>query len=312
MSAPTAGEDRQVPADLGSIFLDHVGHFVPDHDAAAQALRALGFVTTPWMVQTSPDPHGGPPVLTGTGNHCLMFNRGYIQILAKTADTTLARQFEQAMARYVGIHLVAFSTRDAVYERARLANSGFAVQPIVDLRRRFADLDGVETDLAFSVARAVPGAMAEGRIQFIMHRTETANWRADTMAHPNGAYSLTDQILTVADLETATTRWERFLGRKSRPVACGRSFQLERGRVTLCRPEAASVAVMGPVPEAPFLASYGLGVSDTAPVLSALEQAEIAPDEVAPGRVSVRFPPALGVGTMHFLTCAAEPPWLAS
>ncbi|MEW5424257.1 VOC family protein [Amorphus sp. 3PC139-8] len=312
MSAPTAGEDRQVPPDLGSIFLDHVGHFVPDHEAAAKALRALGFITTPWTVLTSPDPLGGPPVLTGTGNHCLMFHRGYVQILAKTAETTLARQFEQAMERYVGVHLVTFSTRDAVYERARLANSGFAVQPIVDLRRCYADPDGFEVDLAFSVARTVPGAMAEGRIQFIMHRTETANWRAEMMQHPNGAYSLTDQILTVSDLEPATTRWERFLGRRSSPVACGRTFKLERGRVTLCRPEMAGVAVSGPVPPAPFLAAYGIGVSDLAPVLSTLEKAEIEPDDVAPGRVSVRFPPALGVGMMHFLTREAEPPWLAA
>ena len=68
--AETAEVDRQLP--LGEeIFLDHVGHFVADRDAASRALARCGFAPTPVSIQVNPD---GTP--TGTGNVCAMFARG--------------------------------------------------------------------------------------------------------------------------------------------------------------------------------------------------------------------------------------------
>lgn len=310
MSIPDIGSSRQLPDEPGAIFLDHIGHFAGDHDAAASALIALGFSPTPWTVQTNPDPDGGAPKLTGTGNHCVMFRQGYLEVLAKTADTPLARQFDQALARYPGVHLIAFGTRDAVNERARLAASGFAVQPMVDLRRKVDDETGAEVELGFSVARVVPEAMEEGRIQFLTHRTEQAMWQPQMLDHPNGAASLTDQIVVVANLEQANQRWERFLARRSIPVACGRLFQLERGRITLCEVDHAAMAAPGDLPAPPVMAAYGIGVPDLGPVRACLGRAGIQPAETAPGRLTVAFPEALGVGAIHFLTAEADPPWL--
>jgi len=311
MAAPRIGASRQLPEEIGEIYLDHVGHFVPDHDAAAKALEALGFAPTGWTVQTNPDPEGGPPTLTGTGNRCVMFRSGYVEVLAKTDDTPLSRQFDQASARYVGLHLIAFATRDAVNERARLSGAGFAVQPLVDLRRSVDDGAGGETELAFSVARVVPGAMEEGRIQFLTHHTEQAMWQPQMLDHPNGAESLSDQIVVVADIGEATQRWERFLGRSATTVRCGRLFELERGRLVLCDVAYGAAAAPGPHPAPPFMAAYGIGVADLEPVRACLHRAGIAAAEEAEGRVTVTFPEALGIGAMHFLTGAADPPWLA-
>lgn len=310
MTAPDIGSARQLPDAPGAIFLDHIGHFVADHDAAAAALTALGFTPTPWTVQTNPDPEGGAPKLTGTGNHCVMFRNGYLEVLAKTAETPLSRQLDQAMARYRGVHLIAFGTRDAVNERARLAASGFAVQPMVDLRRKVDDGTGAEVELAFSVARVVPEAMEEGRIQFLTHRTEQAMWQPQMLDHPNGAESLTDQVVLVADLEQANQRWERFLARPSTPVACGRLFRLERGRITLCAAEHAAMAAPIALPEAPVMAAYGIGVADLTPVRGCLERSGMRPVDEAAGRLTVAFPEALGTGVLHFLTAEADPPWL--
>lgn len=310
MARPDIGSTRQLPVDSGAIFLDHIGHFVADHDAAAAALGSLGFSPTPWTVQTNPDPGGGAPRLTGTGNRCVMLRQGYLEVLAKTADTPLAREFDRALARYPGVHLIAFGTADAANERTRLADAGFAVQPMVDLRRKVEDGTGAELELAFSVARVVAGEMEEGRIQFLTHRTEQAMWQPQMLDHPNGAESLTDQIVIVADLEQANQRWERFLARPSTPVACGRMFQLERGRITLCAVAHASWATPGDCPEPPAMIAYGIGVADLAPVLDCLGRSGIAPVETAPGRLTVAFPEALGVGAIHFLTAEADPPWL--
>ena len=103
-SAPALGPERaqagrQLP--LGAeIFLDHVGFFVRDVEAASRALRRAGFAPTPPSIQVNPDPNGGTPRLTGTGNITAMLSQGYIEVLFKTADTPLAAELEVATARY--------------------------------------------------------------------------------------------------------------------------------------------------------------------------------------------------------------------
>src|SRR5215813_3031941 len=104
MQATKSQVDRQLPVG-GEIFLDHDGHFVPDPEAASRALMRAGFAPAPLSVQVNPDPAGGPPQLTGTGNVTAMFTRGYIEVLFKTSDTPLAREFEAGLARHPGVHL---------------------------------------------------------------------------------------------------------------------------------------------------------------------------------------------------------------
>src|SRR5436190_21756475 len=113
--------DRQLP--LGEeIFLDHVGHFVADREAASHALMRCGFAPTPVSVQVNPD-----STLTGTGNVCAMFAHGYVEVLFKTADTPLAAEPDLSMARYPGVHPAAFAVADAGKTHARL---GAAALPL--------------------------------------------------------------------------------------------------------------------------------------------------------------------------------------
>src|SRR5260221_2655708 len=155
---------RQLPV-AEEIFLDHIGHFVADAGAASRALARAGFFTTPISIQED----GGK--LTGTGNITAMMERGYIEVLFKTADTALGREFDQARARYTGLHLIAFSVADAKGVRAQLASTGFKVRPIVEVRRPVATETGT-AEAAFTVARAEDGEMREGRSQFLTHHTE--------------------------------------------------------------------------------------------------------------------------------------------
>ena len=91
--------DRQIPRD-GEIHVDHVGPFVAAVEPAREALAAAGFAPTPPAIHVNPDPAGGPPRLTGTGNTTAMLERGYVEVLFKTAaDTPLGRQHDAALAR---------------------------------------------------------------------------------------------------------------------------------------------------------------------------------------------------------------------
>jgi len=161
--------DRQRPRS-DEIFLDHLAHFVPDAEAASRALARAGFAPTPISVQVNPDPDGAPRP-TGTGNITAMFARGYIELLFKTSDTPLAREFEAGLARHPGVHLVAFAVADAAAARRRLAESGFRVRPLVEMQRPV-DADGQPATAAFTIARVESGEMPEGRIQILTHRTE--------------------------------------------------------------------------------------------------------------------------------------------
>jgi hypothetical protein len=137
----------------GEIFLDHVAHFVPAMDAAAEALERLGFRLTPFTVQTNFEEDKA--VAAGTGNRCAMFRHGYIEILMATSDTRLARQLTERLARHVGLHLTAFSTADAAAEHRRLAAGAFPVLPLVDMRRPVARAKG-EAWARFTIPESRP------------------------------------------------------------------------------------------------------------------------------------------------------------
>src|SRR5712675_724351 len=93
MEGAKSQADRQLPI-ADEIFLDHVGHFVRDPEAASHALARAGFAPTPASVQVNPDPAGDAAQPTGTGNVTAMLARGYIELLFKAADTALGRELD--------------------------------------------------------------------------------------------------------------------------------------------------------------------------------------------------------------------------
>src|SRR3979411_1169675 len=158
----SAGEvDRQLPVD-DEIFLDHVGHFVPDPEAARRALGRAGLGAPPVSVRGTPDPAGGTPKPSGTGNLTAMFRRGYAEVLFRTADTALGRDLAAALARHGGLHLAAFAVADALAERV------FKTHPWVPLQRPVETQESPDI-AAFTIARLAPGQMPEGRIQILTH-----------------------------------------------------------------------------------------------------------------------------------------------
>ena len=153
----------QVPA-AGQLVLDHVAHFVPHLDSASAELEKLGFTLTPFSAQSHRPEPGGPVSPAGTGNRCIMFQQGYLEILTPTGDTLLANQLRTAIKRYVGVHLVAFGTAAPEADRARLAKGGFAPLEPVALQREIGTPEGTGT-ARFTIVRVPPGTMAEGRIR---------------------------------------------------------------------------------------------------------------------------------------------------
>ncbi|MDC7785524.1 VOC family protein [Rhodoplanes sp. TEM] len=296
---------RQLPAGE-QIFLDHIGHFAADRGDAGEALARAGFAPTPPSVQVNPGPDGSMAP-AGTGNVTAMFSRGYVEVLFKTADTPLGRQLDAALARYRGVHLIAFAVADAARHHARLAASGMPMQPLVAMQRPVETAEGPDV-AAFTVARLSPGVMPEGRIQMLTHRTEHTVWQPRWLTQPNGVTALLDAVVAVGDTAEAAARFSRFLDRPVTDTAAGPVIGLDRGRVQLATPDTFRDLIGLVPPGLPFIGAYALVVASLDALRARLDSAGL-PFTVRDGAVIAPFPDALGQGAWVFVEDAAALPW---
>ncbi len=191
----------------GHLVLDHISHWVPDPAAAAAALAELGFFVTPFSAQSV----GDPPVPAGTGNHCVMLEGGYLEFLAPLADTPNAATLRAGIARYTGVHLIAFGTVDPIGDQARLQAGGFAPLDPVALSRPIETPEGFR-HARFTVVRTKPGMMEEGRVQFVEQHTPDFLWQKRWLSHKNGATRLKRVEICVADPQAAVARYAAYTG----------------------------------------------------------------------------------------------------
>jgi hypothetical protein len=265
--------DRQRPPP-GELCLDHLGHFVPDLDAAAAVWEKLGFRVTP----VSHHQVSGKPA--GTSNRCVMLEEGYIELLAPMMDTPNAQRVRERMKRFVGVHLACFGTPDAAAEHARLAAHGFEPEPVVHLQRQVETGDSV----GFRVVYVPPAKMPEGRVQYCEHLTPRQVWR-EGFVNPIG---LSAVYVVADDPEEVAARWGRFGGLLPRPEDGFVRLDTARGRVVIGTTRKLA-ALLGAAPPAPALAGYALSCGEPDAFAARCSKAGM---QVA-GRV-VRLPAALG------------------
>jgi hypothetical protein len=272
---------RQKPAP-GALFLDHVSHFVPQLDAAAELLERLAFVVTPASLQQTPE---GP---VGASNRCVMLEEGYLEFLTPTHDTPTAQRMRARMAQFVGVHLACFGTPDAEAEQQRLAAHGFDPQPLVALRRQAEDGRPVR----FKVVRPAADRMPEGRVQYVQQMTPEAIWTERNLAHGNGVTGLRSIFVAAHDPAQAAGRWARFSGLLPRREADLVALQAARGRVLIGTGRSLSKR-LGAVPPAPCLAGYALSCSHPAAFAARCSALGLAVHKTAAGH-AISLPPSLG------------------
>jgi len=297
--------ERQLP-ERDEVFVDHVGYFVQDLAAAGAQLERLGFRVSAVNVQTNADASGALNP-SGTSNRLAKLKFGFLEMLAATHDTPLAEQFRQQIARYSGLHLIAFSAADMRQERTRLTDAGFAMQEVVELKRRDRTLAG-EPEVHFSVLRPQPGVMAEGRIQWVRPNTPEVVWRAETITTENGAEGLTDTLICVDDPAAVAARYGRYVGRT--PIMRGgmHVVALERGGLVFVDATRAATLLRDfRAPSLPFMAGQALraGLAVTRAVLA---KKGIKPVVAREELICVGPSDALG-GYMLFHAAGVDDPW---
>ncbi len=278
--------------------LDHVAHFLPHMASASSALSQLGFTLTPFSAQSHRLAPDAPLLPAGTANCCVMLRSGYIELLTPTHDTANARQLHAALARYTGVHLIAFGTSAPQADFAHLTAQGFA--PLAPLAlQRTVSTGNADATARFTVVRVAPTAMAEGRVQYCQHHTPELVWQTRWLAHANHATGLAGVLLCVADPAQAAQRYARFTGL---PVQqSGHAWRLDTERGYLLFTNTATVQQRFGVvaPAVPWIAGYVIDSDD----MNAT-RARIAGDALGE-RLLVRLPDALG-GVMLFQAAGAQ------
>ena len=246
--------NQHVPTG-SDVFLDHVGAFVQDRDAAAATLSRLGFTQTPFAQHMNRQADGAAAP-SGTGNRCVMFREGYLEILSATGeDTALARQFNAGLARYEGLHLIAFGVADVEACRENLIRQGLAPLPSVHLRRPVPTETGT-SEGRFDVVRFPPETMPEGRIQVAAHQTPETVWQDRWLDHANGAEALSGILVVVEDVAETSKRFNALSMSDGTP-------RLVRGLVGVTIEDDAAQLIPNIVcPCLPFMAAVGVRCAD--------------------------------------------------
>jgi hypothetical protein len=291
---PLAAHAAQAQSpSAGALNLDHAAHFVADIDAASAALQQMGFTLTPFSPQEHRLAPDLPLVAAGTANRCVMLQAGYLEFLCPVGDTPMAAQLQAAMARYVGVHLIAFGTAAPQADAARLQANGFAPLPIVDLQRTIGTADGERT-ARFTVVRVAPGRMAEGRIQYCQQRTPELLWQPRWLTHANGAVGLAAVIVCVAQPREAAMRYGAFTGVTASEVNGGFRLALERGDLIITDAQTVERSFSVTPAAMPWIAGYVLESSDLAAARNCARAAGCAVVEREGSRFAAVAPAAVG------------------
>lgn len=261
-------------------------------DGAGVAFGRLGFPLTPLTVHRNED-EAGNRIRTGTANRCAMLARGYLEILTDVEglDTPFSRAHRAAVARYEGLHLIAFSVDDVTAEAGRLDAEGFRPRPVANLRRPMPVDGGGEEEAGFSVLRVPLGTMAEGRMQILRHETPDVVWQPSTIARDNAVSGLSGVAICTDDPAEAADRYARFTGRAGE----GARIVLDRGSLDFVTPAGLARAIPAARPPSlPFIAAAVLESADIAATRRFFEAAGIPVATLPDGAIAVAPDFAMG------------------
>lgn len=280
--------DRQKPPP-GSLFLDHVGHFVPDLAAAAAVLDELGFRLTPESGQTTRSPEG-ELVPAGTRFRSAMLAEGYIELIQPVGDTPRTQRMRARMGGRAGIHLASFGTPVAQQERERLARHGFEPLGLVHHERAAGGAVA-----RYQVVHVPHEKMPEGRIEYIEHETPAALWQDQWIAAPasNAQCALAFLLVAASDASEAAARWSHFSGVLPGPADALVRMQLARGQVLVGANDEWQALFAAAVAPA-SIAGYGLAIEAPQAFVERLKHIGCATREAAPGVWAASMPQALG------------------
>ena len=251
--------------------IDHTLVGVRDLEAARTLWQRLGFTVTP----------RGRHIGWGTGNYCIMFPRGYIELLGVVDASQFTNNLDNFLKTREGLMGVAFSTDDAAECAAALRASGVTAEGPKQLKRLLELPEGTvvpEFALVHPAADAVPGLRA-----FVCaHLTPELIRRPDWLMHPNGVVSLLGMTIAVDEPRSLVPAWRRLFGDKAiRADGAAMLVETGMGRLLFATPGTLAARYRGvaalPDHARPWAVAMSLGVADLARCERTLIRSGFAP-----------------------------------
>jgi len=218
--------------------LDHVIVAVRNLDEAAATYRRLGFTLTPRGL------HEGK----GTGNHCIMFKDGYIELLGIVDETgAKGRLAERVDAQGEGGLGLAYGADDADKAAAALRAAGIVAEDPNDLSRPL-NLDGKRQMVKFRNVM-LPGLDLPNVMQFVCtHLTpELTRARHEWQLHPNGATGIAEVVIATEDVAkytaVAKTLYDGHLSNTTITIQPRKTIENRFGDALTAAPRAGIVAL---------------------------------------------------------------------
>ena len=244
------------------IDLDHLGLATRDLDRARDVYRRLGFTLTRKSTHQGPVPPRGETGPWGSGNYCMMLERGYFELIGVT-DASLPHPMVAArLGKYAGLHIVALGCRDGDAAAAALAGRMDGVAEPYDLVRDVPYGDGAREG-RFRIYQIDEAALPEGDFFLIEHKSRDVLWQPALMDHPNGVTGLAGVTILADDLDRSRERFSVLFDKPGERADGEVVFQLGAGALTLV--DGARLAALYPgvaPPCAPWVAAVEFSVAD--------------------------------------------------
>ena len=214
------------------LFLDHVAVVVPDLARAAKTYERLGFRLTPQSSHKGPVKPGGLLEPYGSGNHCAMFSKGYLEILGITDPSRYTGEVTPLLQRYAGLHLIALGCQDARRAARDLGSRLGAELSLRELGRDVPQAGGGTKSALFRIVGLPAGTFTEAKLFLIEQVTPDVLWQPALLDQPKGVVGLAGAVLCVASPAETRQRLARITGREDIGLARGTLEVVDRAAIS--------------------------------------------------------------------------------
>ncbi|MBI3915414.1 MAG: VOC family protein [Betaproteobacteria bacterium] len=262
-----------------NVGLDHIGVAIRNLERGRAAYERLGFALAPPSIHRGSPSPGAPVIPFGSGNHCAMFRKGYLEVVG-LMDPTIYSNIRSMVEKYEGTHIVAFGVASADAAYNELKGRGVPIQAPRALERD-ATYGLAGTDKRRAAFRNMyfdAAAYPESRLLFIEHLTRDVLWQPHLLDHPNGVVALRDVFLCTADASAAAEKYaELFDVAATRSAEAEWRLHIHHGYVWILTPEAwARRAPGAATPPLPAPTGIGFQVQDLARTRELLSRRGVA------------------------------------
>lgn len=177
--------------------IDHTFLLVNNLDESAELYRRLGFTLSPRGLHSAEK---------GTGNHTIVFQRDYLELLGIVSETPANLAQREVLARQgEGLQAVANRTRSADEAKPALKALGIETGTVSAFSRPLPLPDGTSGIAAFRTLVFDPAHVPVGHFFLCEQQTPDMVWRPELQDHANGANGLA-AIIAIVDAPQATAQ----------------------------------------------------------------------------------------------------------